>query len=348
MKNIPITQRVNSKSVNGKVTQPILNVGRVEAPAKKMSSPFKMMSSPFKQEAKIYVDPEEGNSAGGATTGSAGKNITGGGTPGALTGKKDAKQMTNQKWLDYIKKESPEAKKKRYENEVKRGIREEGRAGEEAVGNDPGTSTDTNTTPNTDGGKPGDEATLFKNVGGDAQGAAERRENIRNIKNLTGQKKRSEMRLLRAGGKKDADGNSIKKGTQAYKDEKAKIKQDKLSGRITVINSEILNSGRQSEENRVASTRTGRYSDIKVTGVDKAVTKGQLTKAEQEEQLRKERDAKYKEVKNNFTFIEGDNGADYESGQVKGSTKKRDPDGPTKKQNGFFNKKSPMKMKYFK
>jgi hypothetical protein len=68
MKNIPITQRVNSKSVNGKVTQPILNVGRVEAPAKKMSSPFKMMSSPFKQEAKIYVDPEEGNSAGGATT----------------------------------------------------------------------------------------------------------------------------------------------------------------------------------------------------------------------------------------------------------------------------------------
>jgi hypothetical protein len=230
--------------------------------------------------------------------------------------------MTNQKWLDYIKKESPEAKKKRYENEVKRGIREEGRAGEEEVGNDPGTSTDTNTTPNTDGGKPGDEATLFKNVGGDAQGAAERRENIRNIKNLTGQKKRSEMRLLRAGGKKDADGNSIKKGTQAYKDEKAKIKQDKFSGRNKVIDTEILNSERQSEENLAGSTRTGHYSDTKVTGVDKAVTKGQLTKAEQEEQLRKERDAKYKEVKNNFTFIEG-NGADYEPGKVKGST--RDP-----------------------
>jgi hypothetical protein len=341
MKNIPITQRANSKSANGKVTQPILNVGRVQAPTKKMSSPFKMMSSPFKQktqEAKIYVAPEKGDSAKGTTTGSAGKNITESGTPGALTGKKDAKQMTNQQWSDYIKKESPEAKKKRYENEVKRGIR----AGEVKVGDDPGTSAGANiapnTAPNTDVGKPGAEATLFKNVGGDAQGAAERRENIRNIKNLTGQKKRNEMRLLRAGGKKDADGNLIKKGTQAYKDKKAKIKQQKFIDRGVVIDTETRNSKQQSLEN------LGSKSDTEVTGVDQAVTKGQTPKEQQEDQLRRERDAKFAAGKNQ------DTGADYKPGEVKGSTEKRElnADGPTKKQNGFFNKKSPMKMKYFK
>jgi hypothetical protein len=341
MKNIPITQRVNSKSVNGKVTQPILNVGKVEAPAKKMSSPFKMMSSPFKQKAKIYVDPEEGNSAGGATAGSAGKNIT----DKPITTNLDA--AIKSEGTKIVKKSDPkttalynERRRLAKERDAQETLDRDKRAGEVEVGPD--------VDANTDGGKPGAEATLFKNVGGDAQGAAERRENIRNIKNLTGQKKRSEMRLLRAGGKKDADGNSIKKGTQAYKDKKAEIKQDKFSGRNKVIDTEIRNSERQSEENLVGSTRTGHYSGTKVTGVDKGVTKGERTEEQQRVQLEAERNKKYEEVKNNFTFIEGDNGADYESGQVKGSTKKRDPDGPTKKQNGFFGKKSPMKMKYFK
>jgi len=355
MKNIPITQRVNSKSVNGKVTQPILNVGRVEAPSKKMSSPFKMMSSPFKQEAKIYVGSEKGNSAGGATAGSAGKNIT----DKPITTNLDA-AIKNEGTKIIEGKSDP--KTTALYNERRRLARladaqatldRDKRAGEGEVGLD----ADTNTAPNTDGGKPGDEATLFKNVGGDAQGARERRENIRNIKNLTGQKKRSEMRLLRAGGKKDADGNSIKKGTQAYKDKKAEIKQDKFSGRNKVIDTEIRNSEQQSLENLASK------SDTKVTGVDLAVTKGQLTKAEQEEQLRKERDAKFAKKGN-------DTGSDYERGKVKGSTEKRDPnstlteddtekrklnsnltedDTPLgKKQNGFFGKKSPMKMKYFK
>ena len=345
MKNIPITQRVNSKSANGKVTQPILNVGRVQAPTKKMSSPFKMMSSPFKQraqEAKIYVDPEEGNSTGGTTTKSAGKNITETKIIPKQKVERFAKPGTPEydRWLKAVT-ENPSIEDK-YKDPSARS-----RAGEVEVGDDPSTSTDTNTATNTDGGKPGAEATLFKNVGGDAQGAAERRENIRNIKNLTGQKKRNEMRLLRAGGKKGTDGNSIKKGTQAYKDEKAKIKQQKFIDRNKVIDTEIRNSEQQSLEGRVGSSRSGRYSDTNVTGVDQAVTKGQTTKKDQEAALKAKRNAEYEAVKNNFPLIEGD-----KAGGVKGSTdnsKLTEDDTPLgKKQNGFFGKKSPMKMKYFK
>jgi len=342
MKNIPITQRVNSKSANGKVTQPILNVGRVQAPTKKMSSPFKMMSSPFKQraqEAKIYVDPEEGNSTGGTTTKSAGKNITETKIIPKQKVERFAKPGTPEydRWLKAVT-ENPSIEDK-YKDPSARS-----RAGEVEVGDDPSTSTDTNTATNTDGGKPGAEATLFKNVGGDAQGAAERRENIRNIKNLTGQKKRNEMRLLRAGGKKGTDGNSIKKGTQAYKDAKAEIKQQKFIDRGVVIDTETRNSKQQSLEN------LGSKSDTNVTGVDQAVTQGQTTKKDQEEALKAKRNAGYEAAKNQ------DTGADYTPGKVKGSTERpalnsklTEDDTPlSKKQNGFFGKKSPMKMKYFK
>jgi hypothetical protein len=113
MQSKPITSRLraNKQIKKDPNAQPLLHVGEV---------------SPLKQTVTLDNTTERAGSVGEKIVES---------TPGAITGK-DKKGMGNDAWKEYLKNETEEQRKKRYDNEVKRGIRA---APTETVTETPGT-----------------------------------------------------------------------------------------------------------------------------------------------------------------------------------------------------------------
>ncbi len=112
MQSKPVTSRLrdNRQIKKDPHAQPILHVGEV---------------SPLKQ---VQLEKSK------ETPGSAGERIVTQ-KPGDIIGK-DASGMGNEAWKEYLKNETPEQRERRYENEVKRGIRA---APTEVVTETPGT-----------------------------------------------------------------------------------------------------------------------------------------------------------------------------------------------------------------
>lgn len=113
MQSKPITSRLraNKRIKKDPHAQPILHVGEV---------------SPLKQTVTLDKTTEREGSVGERIVTS---------TPGAIIGK-DKKGMGNDAWKKYLENETEEQRKKRYENEVKRGVRA---APTETVTETPGT-----------------------------------------------------------------------------------------------------------------------------------------------------------------------------------------------------------------
>lgn len=373
-KNIPITQRVSQGLFKSKAVEPILNVGQAgvygnnqtmkdPAPSTKSSSPLKQLANPATQKgdtnnSKSYESGSKVVTVQKST--SAGTLIKGQDT--VVPGKK-YKPNENAWWRSRTPEEKAAHNKKvkaeiasnpEYQNKVIKGADTFGPAKDEVNVS---------------------ESTLYTKDKGDAQTALDRRGNIRNIKNLTGQEKRNDMRTLRSGGFKDETGNAIERGTQAFKDKKAEIKQNKRDTRATVIKSEIENSKNQSKGNIKASLAGG-YSSKDVVAGQREIEAGDKTLDMQRKDAKDKADAEAllsKTKKTDAAKSFADASTKFDNTSVSGkdpiqsagtlgtttpapSIKKPEVDAdptdvpaPDKKmKNGFFAKKSPLKMKYFK
>ena len=343
-KNIPITARVNKGSVNNKVTEPLLNVGPAGVEGNnqtsKIPSPAKMKSSPFKQQA----NPLSKNSSNDSKTYEAGGkmyNINKSGSAGTIIKGKEItvpgeKYVPNENaWWRSRKKKKKAAHNKKVKSDPK--YQSKVVKGPDTVG--PGTEQINSS-----------EATLYTKDKGDAQTALDRRGNIRNIKNLTGQEKRNDMRTLRGGGFKDETGNVIEKGTDAFKNKKAEIKQNKRNTRAEVIKSEIENSKNQSAGNIKASL-SGGYSSQNVSSKDRVVTAGDKTQDTQRKDFENEAAAEALMAKSKIADA-GTAATKFPKPEVNADPTDvpeiEKPESIAKKMSGFFSKKSPLKMKYFK
>jgi len=325
-KNTPITARVSKGLFGKKVSEPILNVGAAGVSGNSRTgsspSPAKMKSSPFKETKEDKKNPlakgsEAKESNSGMISGSkyqsvnkstgAGQQLT---TPGS-------KVTSNVDALNKGKKNlGPDYKPSKAETD-KANKELAGAKAKDAVASKESVTT---TVPGTSlfGKAEGD---LYKREEGDAQTALDRRGNVRNIKNLTGQEKRNDMRSLRANADK-----STPEGKKAFKDGKAKIKESKRSQRRELIKSELQASKNQSAQNLKAS-ESGGYSSKDVKSTERSTTASDFKVSD-------------KPVTQAGLF----SGEQY---SVPGSIEKENP-AIAKKTNGLFNKKSPMKMKYFK
>jgi hypothetical protein len=375
-KNIPITQRVSQGLFKSKVSEPILNVGQAGVsgnnitkgdalPAKSTTSPLKQMANPASQKS---------NSEEGKTYESGGKivKVTKSQSAGSLIKGKET-VVPGQK---YVANETP-AWRKKYNTPEK--VAAYNTAKKAQIANDPKYQSKVVKEPDTQSAGTEDvnvsEATLYTKDKGDAQTALDRRGNVRNIKNLTGQEKRNDMRTLRSGGFKDDKGAVIEKGTEAFKNKKAEIKQNKRNTRSEFIKSEIENSKNQSAQNLKASLAGG-YSTKDVVGKEREISAGDKTidvqrkdfenKAAAEALLSKTKKAdaakSFSDASKAFdnTSVSGKDpissagslGTTAPKEPIKKPVAEADPtDVPTigkKYTNGFFNKKSPLKMKYFK
>lgn len=347
-KNIPITARVTKGSFKNKVTEPLLSVGPAGVfgnnQTSQAPSPAKMKASPFKQQANPLSKSENNNSksyeAGGKMynvnkSTSAGSIVKGKDT--IIPGKKYVpnenawwKSRTPEQKAAHNKKKRAEiAANPEYQDKVVKGADVEV-PGKEQVNVS--------------------EATLYTKDKGDAQTSLDRRGNIRNIKNLSAQEKRNDMRTLRGGGFKDDAGKVIERGTDAFKNKKAEIKQNKRDTRSEVIKSEIQNSKNQSKGN-VKASLAGGYSSKDVIAEERAVTAGDKSldtqrkdfenKAAAEALLSKDKIMNAGTAATKFPKPE----VNADPADVPAIEK---PESIAKKMSGFFSKKSPLKMKYFK
>ena len=150
---------------------------------------------------------------------------------------------------------------------------------------------------------------------GDAQSAYNRRQNIRASKVTGRQKKRQTIKQGRltdklAGIDKDKDPGKYRR---------VKAKLDQATDRLGVATSEAKNVANQSKQNIKAGSTKNVMSD------DRYVTQGERTKEQQEKAG--------KTVKSAFTPKKVNTDIGFEARDVK---------------SGFFKKKSPMRMNYFK
>lgn len=150
---------------------------------------------------------------------------------------------------------------------------------------------------------------------GDAQSAYNRRQNIRSSKVTGRQKKRQ---TIKEGRLKDKLAG-IDKDKNPGKYRRIKAKLDQATDRLGVATSEAKNVANQSKQNIKAGSTKDVMSD------DRYVTQGERTKEQQEKSG--------KTVKSAFTPKEVNTDIGFEAQDVK---------------SGFFKKKSPMKMNYFK
>jgi hypothetical protein len=375
-KNQPITAKVNKGLFGKKVTEPLLSVGpagvsgnnqtrNIPAPAKMKSSPFKQMANPAagkgnSNESKTYESG--GTMYNIQTSDAAGKVIKG--------------KETVIKGQKYVANETPEWRKK-YDTPEK--VAAFNKVRKAQIAKDPKYQDKIVKEPDTF--VPGTAQTitsqedLYKKDKGDAQTALDRRGNIRNIKNLTGQEKRNDMRTLRGGGFTDDKGQVIERGTEAFKNKKAEIKQKKRTTRAEFIKSEIENSKNQSAQNIKASL-SGGYSSKDVFGKETLVTKGDKTLDQQRQDFKNKAEAdallarnkkadagkQFGEQVDKFkgtsvsgkSTIESAGAAATKFPKPEVNADPTDvpaiekPESVAKKMTAFFIKKSPLKMKYFK
>lgn len=371
-KNIPITSRVTKGSFKNKVTEPLLSVGPAGVfgnnQTSKAPSPAKMKASPFKQQANPLT---KDNSNDSKTYESGGKiyNVNKSGSAGTVIKGKET-TVPGEKYVPkenaWWRSRTPEQKaahNKKVKAEIAKNPKYQSKTIKEPDTVVPGTDQVGSS-----------EATLYTKDKGDAQNALDRRGNIRNIKNLTGQEKRNDMRTLRGGGF-EKDGKVIEKGTQEFKDKKAEIKQNKRNTRAEFIKSEIQNSKNQSAGNIKASL-SGGYSSKDVLSKERAVTAGDKTLDTQRKDFENKAAAEAlmsKTKKTDAAKSFSDASTKFDNTSVSGkdpikaagtaATKFPKPEvnaDPTdvpaiekpesiaKKMTGFFSKKSPLKMKYFK
>jgi hypothetical protein len=349
-KNQPITARVNKGLFNGKnkVTEPLLSVGpagvsgnnqtvKDPSPAKKMSSPFKQMANPAagkgdSNESKTYR--EGGKVITINQSAAAGKVIKGKET--IVKGQKYVGVEND--WWKSLTPQQKEAHNKKKRAEIAKDPKYQDKIVKEPDTVEPGTAQAITS-----------EADLYTKDKGDAQTALDRRGNIRNIKNLTSQEKRNDMRTLRGGGF-EKDGEVIKRGTQAFKDKKAEIKQNKRDTRSSVIKSEIENSKNQSAGNIKASL-SGGYSSKDVLSKERKVTKGDQTIESQISDAKDKAAADVLKAKNTISDA-GTAATKFPKPEVNADPTDvpaiEKPESVAKKMTAFFIKKSPLKMKYFK
>jgi len=350
-KNQPITARVNKGLFNGKnkVTEPLLSVGpagvsgnnqtvKDPSPAKKMSSPFKQMANPAagkgdSNESKTYR--EGGKVITINQSAAAGKVIKGKETivPGE-------KYVPNENaWWKSLTPQQQAAHNKKTKAAIAKDPKYQSKVVKEPDTVVPGTAQTVTS-----------EADLYTKDKGDAQTALDRRGNIRNIKNLTGQEKRNDMRTLRGGGFKDENGTVIERGTEAFKNKKAEIKQNKRNTRAEFIKSEIENSKNQSAGNIKASL-SGGYSSKDVLSKERKVTKGDQTIESQISDAKDKAAADALKSKNTISDA-GTAATKFPKPEVNADPTDvpaiDKPESVAKKMTAFFIKKSPLKMKYFK
>jgi hypothetical protein len=370
MKNTPITSKV-SKGQASKTKEPLLNVGPagvngnnktrdVKSPATKkgyaMSSPFKKTGDGDKKKTNPGIKPKNGNSSTTQTvlgnkgevkaqtilkTDGVGDSLTKGteGTAakdGALKGQRKGAKMSDKGWAEYLKNESPERKAERHAEDVKLGIREEGTKAIAATkdivvkGSDPKEEVS--------------EIVLKKAYQGDGQASHERRKNIRDAKNLGKQGKQVEMKQARSDWRnKDSAEKKEAGGRHKFMKSKRKDANDTRNEYVgSVVADEKTNRTNQSKQNISAkSTKSVQGNDVNQTQSDVA---DQTT-------------IQGKPVKKKVDYtgvFKGmlDNMEKTPTGSTPPPVKTGDnlnPEAVDKKaSSGFFKKKSPLKMKYFK
>jgi hypothetical protein len=371
MKNTPITSRVN-KGQASKTKEPLLNVGPagvngnnktrdIKSPATKrgyaMSSPFKKTGDKDKKNTNPGIDPPKKKKASTSNTvigdnkevkvqtvlktDGVGDSIIKGteGTAakdGALKGQRKGAKLSDKGWTDYLKNELPERKADRHAEDVKLGIREEGTkavaATEDVVVKGSGPKEETS------------EIVLKKAYQGDGQASHERRKNIRDAKNLGKQGKQVEMKQARSDWRNKTSAEKKEAGGR-HKFMKSKRKgandtKNKYVG--SVVADEKINRTNQSKQNIGAnSTKSVQGNDVNQTQsdvADQTTIKGKPV----------EKKVDYKAVFGGML----DKMEKTPTGSTPPPVDKTDdlsPDAAAQKaSSGFFKKKSPMKMKYFK
>ena len=331
--NTPITARIN-KGLFGKsslkVTEPLLNVGPagvsgnnqtkdIPSPSK-MKSAFKMMTSPFKQKktdskAKTYFGYGGTEEQKEAVVPAAEPKAAG----AALT--VDKPKMSNKAWTEYLASETPEKKTKRL-----------ARQAAEKTAKTP--TPVTTITPKPDAPElakdtPGElySGSLYMRDKGDAQTALDRRDVIRAGIVSARKEKRADIKVARIENKGD------KAGFKAAK-ETAKLKQ-------AITNQEVAKGQTEGAKAQSAQNIKG-SSTSKVYGKEREVAKGDQSEATQIAAQKAEIEARRLAGPDAKVINVGAPvGIDVSKvEEVKTTTNKKD--------NGFFTKKSPMKLKYFK
>jgi len=328
--NTPITARISKglfgKSSN-KVTEPLLNVGPagvsgnnqtkdVPSPSK-MKSVFKMMSSPFKQtdtekDPKVTKGKSPSAKVWTYTSGTEG-------TPAVET--KSAGDLittytkpTHTAAGDAAYKKMTPAQRKAADAKYK--------ARNTKTTGEPTTTIVTPAKPPTPGTL--ESAELYTREKGDAQTALDRRDVIRSGKVAARQTKRAEINVGKASAEiSGLKGKEKRKEAKTVKN-KAKLNQAKTN--LAVAQGQVAGAESQSEQN-IKGTST---KDVK--GEEKILTRANMSTAEQEGLIKAEQTAKL--------AAGGGVTAEENKEEVKSTGKML--------KNGFFAKKSPMKLKYFK
>ena len=265
MQSKPITSRLraNKQIKKDPNAQPLLHVGEV---------------SPLKQAVTLDKETERAGSAGERIVTS---------TPGAVVGK-DPKGMGNDAWKKYLENETPDQREKRYENEVKRGVRA---APTETVTETPGTPGEIETDQvapqiqdNFTGITPWhnrqnqrtarqSERDVRRSAGGDLRRLAKFES-----RNLKGADKRKLKRDIRQGNYKGEFTGTI--DAERYGDltkEKYGVTEEALQGRSSNMQQQQANQGRKRGEDFKAVDNTKQFRNLTVgdagTAAGRAATK---------------------------------------------------------------------------
>jgi hypothetical protein len=348
--NTPITARI-SKGLFGKssskVTEPLLNVGPagvsgnnqtkdIPSPSK-MKSAFKMMSSPFKQtvndkplkDTTVTKNEDKETKSSEEVTSTSYKT-------GSLTGKKEP-QMSPAEWAAYTAAESVGDKLYRKNfSEVKRGIRN---APTESTKKE--TIETTKKTPQPD---TVEDANILTKDKGDAQTSQDRRGNIRSGKVVARQEKRATIKEDRLQRKVDKGGYSAGKTSRLN----AKLQQAKTNKiiakqeRENVEAQSLQNISSTSDNTVVGKARIKTQSDVGNPNVTNPNIGRTTTVVSGANNNTATAGTSTPTVNTGGTLEERTTIGGFKGAGVKAA------EGPTKKDNGFFAKKSPMKLKYFK
>ena len=348
--NTPITARISKglfgKSSN-KVTEPLLNVGPagvsgnnqtkdVPSPSK-MKSVFKMMSSPFKQtdtekKPKVTVENSDGPTAK-VSVGVAGQkgeilSTKGAGALVKVTSNYDKlKAGGKQMGAGYKPSAAETARANKREAEAK--------ALDAAATTEANKGIDTyKSTPD----EPGEviQKELYMRDKGDAQTALDRRDVIRSGKVAARQTKRAEINVGKAS--TEISGLKGKEKRKQSKTVKNTAKLNQAETNLAVAQGQSVGVKAQSVQNIKGTSTKDVY------GKQRLVGKGDETTATQESRIRDEvaanATAKGSKTTQTATTPTGTTteSEDAKNTKAVGNMSK----------NGFFAKKSPMKLKYFK
>lgn len=347
--NTPITARVN-KGLFGKkslsTTEPLLNVGAagvsgnnqtrdIPSPSK-MKSAFKMMTSPFKNDPDIPYAVSKTGTPGTSTKGAGAILVEGEQKTKTIPGQKVerlAKKGTPEydRWLEAVTND-PSIEDKYKPREVPDGEKK------------PDTYKTGSTTETTPGSLESDQ--LYTRDKGDAQTALDRRGNIRAGIVSARKEKGADIKVAKAEAKlgysTDSEGNKTTiSDSKAYTKKaklEAKVKQAKTNQKVAA--GETKGAKTQSEANIKGSSA----KDVK--GEGRKLSLADMTTADQEALHAKNRAAEAKSK--TFTEANGTSGANPTELSTTKLLGVDIPASDAKTNNGFFAKKSALKMKYFK